>query len=143
MKFRATPSAFVASLVGFLLALSMAADDKAAGKAQDKPQKAAVDKTAPKPLSEKEQKRRQKSLEKELNRPFERWLNEDVAYIIMDEERQAFKRLQNAEERDQFIEQFWLRRDPTPDTIENEMKEEHYRRIAYANEHYASGIPGW
>jgi len=143
MKLRSTPSALVASLVGFLLALSMAADDKAAGKAQDKPQKAAVDKTAPKPLSEKEQKRRQKSLEKELNKPFERWLNEDVAYIIMDEERQAFKRLQNAEERDQFIEQFWLRRDPTPDTVENEMKEEHYRRIAYANEHYASGIPGW
>jgi GWxTD domain-containing protein len=125
------------------VALSMVADDKAVAQAKDKPQKAAVDKTAPKPLSLKEQQRRQKSLEKELNKPFERWLNEDVAYIIMDEERQAFKRLQNAEERDQFIEQFWLRRDPTPDTVENEMKEEHYRRIAYANEHYASGIPGW
>ena len=55
----------------------------------------------------------------------------------------AFKRLQTDEEREQFIEQFWLRRDPTPDTVENEFKEEHYRRIAYANEHYASGIPGW
>ncbi len=69
--------------------------------------------------------------------------NEDVAYIITDEERKAFKRLNTDEEREQFIEQFWLRRDPTPDTVENEYKEEHYRRIAYANEHYASGIPGW
>ena len=52
-------------------------------------------------------------------------------------------KLNNDEEREQFIEQFWLRRDPTPDTEENEFKEEHYRRIAYANEHFASGIPGW
>ena len=57
--------------------------------------------------------------------------------------RQAWKRLATDEEREQFIEQFWLRRDPTPDTAENEFKEEHYRRIAYANERYASGIPGW
>src|SRR5664279_2910578 len=70
-------------------------------------------------------------------------MNEVVVYIITDEERQAFKRLATDEEREQFIEQFWLRRDPTPDTVENEFKEEHYRRIAYANEHYASGIPGW
>src|SRR5579885_1564613 len=96
-----------------------------------------------KPLSAKEQKARQKKLEKELAGPYKKWLNEDVAYIITDEERAAFKRLQTDEEREQFIEQFWLRRDPTPDTIENEFKEEHYRRIAYANEHYASGIPGW
>src|SRR5579885_1808682 len=96
-----------------------------------------------KPLSAKEQKARQKKLEKELAGPYKKWLNEDVAYIITDEERQAFKRLNTDEEREQFIEQFWLRRDPTPDTVENEFKEEHYRRIAYANEHYASGIPGW
>ncbi len=50
--------------------------------------------------------------------------------------------LSNDEERDQFIEAFWQRRDPTPDTEENEFKEEHYRRIAYANEHFAAGIPG-
>ena len=80
---------------------------------------------------------------KELKTPYRKWLNEDVAYIITDEERAAFKRLQTDEEREQFIEQFWLRRDPTPDTLENEYKEEHYRRIAYANERYASGIPGW
>ena len=66
-----------------------------------------------------------------------------MKYIITDEEREGFLKLSNEEERDAFIEQFWLRRDPTPDTPENEFKEEHYRRIAYANEHFASGIPGW
>jgi GWxTD domain-containing protein len=99
--------------------------------------------TIAKPLSEKERRKRAEKLRKELETPYRRWLTEDVAYIITDEERTAFKRLQTDEERDQFIEQFWLRRDPTPDTVENEYKEEHYRRIAYANEHYASGIPGW
>ena len=99
--------------------------------------------TIARPLSEREKKRREEKLRKELETPYRKWLNEDVAYIITDEERAAFKRLQTDEEREQFIEQFWLRRDPTPDTIENEFKEEHYRRIAYANEHYASGIPGW
>ena len=70
------------------------------------------------------------------------WVQYDVAYIITDAEKQAFNRLSNDDERDQFIEQFWLRRDPTPDTAENEFKEEHYRRIAYVNEHFASGVPG-
>ena len=80
---------------------------------------------------------------KELQSAYSMWLREDVAYIITDEERQAFTRLQTDDEREQFIEQFWLRRDPTPDTLENEFKEEHYRRIEYANEHFASGIAGW
>ena len=66
-----------------------------------------------------------------------------MLYIITDEEKTAFKRLSTEDEREQFIEQFWLRRDPTPDSAENEFKEEHYRRIAYTNERYASGIPGW
>ena len=99
--------------------------------------------TIAKPPSEKQIKRQKEKLRKELETPYRKWLTEDVTYIITNEERQAFKRLQTDEERDQFIEQFWLRRDPTPDTIENEYKEEHYRRIAYANEHFASGIPGW
>src|SRR5262250_1289979 len=88
-------------------------------------------------------RRKEEKLRKELETPYRKWLNEDVAYIITDEERTAFKRLQTDEEREQFIENFWLRRDPTPDTIENEFKEEHYRRIQYANDHFASGIPGW
>jgi GWxTD domain-containing protein len=71
------------------------------------------------------------------------WVNFDAAYIITDQDRDAFNRLSTNDEREKFIDQFWLRRDPTPDTIENEFKEEHYRRIAYANERFASGIPGW
>ncbi|HKD07190.1 MAG TPA: GWxTD domain-containing protein [Bryobacteraceae bacterium] len=99
--------------------------------------------TVAKPLTDKERKKKEAALKKELETPWKKWLNEDVAYIITDEERKAFKQFNTDEEREQFVEQFWLRRDPTPDTIENEFKEEHYRRIAYANEHYASGIPGW
>ncbi len=110
---------------------------------QKKASNAPARETNAKPLSEKEQKKREAKLRKELETPYRKWLSEDVSYIITDEERQAFKRMQTDEEREQFIEQFWLRRDPTPDTNENEFKEEHYRRIAYANERYASGIPGW
>lgn len=99
--------------------------------------------TVAKPLSEKEKRKREEKLRKELEGPYRKWLSEDVLYIITDEERTAFKRLATDEEREQFIEQFWLRRDPSPDSQENEFKEEHYRRIAYTNERYASGIPGW
>jgi len=95
------------------------------------------------PLSEKQKKENAKALKQELSKTYKKWLDEDVIYIISDEERKAFKQLSNDEERDQFIEAFWQRRDPTPDTEENEFKEEHYRRIAYANEHFAAGIPGW
>ena len=95
------------------------------------------------PLSEKERKANEKRFKQEVSGSYKKWLDEDVRWIITDEERAAFKQLSNDEERDQFIEAFWQRRDPTPDTIENEFKEEHYRRIAYANEHFAAGIPGW
>jgi len=93
--------------------------------------------------SEKQKKQQKRNLNIELSKTYKKWLNEDVVWIITDEERAAFKQLSNDEERDNFIEAFWQRRDPTPDTEENEYKEEHYRRIAYANEHYAAGIPGW
>ena len=99
--------------------------------------------TVAKPLTPKQIKQKEAALKKELETPWKKWLEEDVAYIITDEERKAFKQLATDEEREQFIEQFWLRRDPTPDTVENEFKEEHYRRIAYANERFASGVPGW
>ena len=98
---------------------------------------------APKGLTPKQKEKQRKALQKELDKPYAKWLTEDVVYIITDEEKQAWKRLNTAEEKDSFIEQFWLRRDPTPDTPENEYKEEHYRRIAYSNEHFASGYPGW
>jgi GWxTD domain-containing protein len=99
--------------------------------------------TIAKPMTVKQQKARDEKLRKELETPYKKWLDEDVVYIISDEEKKAFHQLNTDEEREQFVEQFWLRRDPTPDTDENEFKEEHYRRIAYANEHFASGIPGW
>ena len=95
------------------------------------------------PLTDKQKKENSKALKQELSKTYKKWLDEDVVYIISDDERKAFKQLSNDEERDQFIEAFWQRRDPTPDTEENEFKEEHYRRIEYANEHFAAGIPGW
>jgi GWxTD domain-containing protein len=129
--------------IAFFTAISLAtvpaasaADKKAAAPAGPR-------ETVAKPISEKEKRKREEKLRKELETPFRKWLNEDVTYIITDEERTAFRRLQTDEEREQFIEQFWLRRDPTPDSSENEFKEEHYRRIAYTNERFASGIPGW
>ena len=99
--------------------------------------------TNAKPLTPKQIKAKEEALKKELMTPYKNWMDNDVVYIISDEERKAFRQLNTDEEREQFVEQFWLRRDPTPDTDENEFKEEHYRRIAYANEHFASGIPGW
>jgi GWxTD domain-containing protein len=93
--------------------------------------------------AQKERKKREKDLFNELDSQYKKWLNEDVVYIITPEERSAFLHLSTNEERESFIENFWARRNPDPDSPENTFKEEHYRRIAYANEHYASGIPGW
>ena len=95
------------------------------------------------PRSDKEQFAAQKAVRQELKGAYKTWLNQDVVWIISDEESKAFKALSNDEERDAFIEQFWLRRNPDPDSPENEFREEHYRRIAYANEHFAAGRPGW
>ncbi len=85
----------------------------------------------------------QKRVKQELSTAYKTWLTQDVAYIISDEETSAFKNLGNDEERDAFIEQFWLRRNPNPDSPDNEFREEHYRRIAYANDRFAAGKPGW
>jgi len=93
--------------------------------------------------SDKEKFAAQKAVRQELKGAYKTWLNQDVAYIISDDEAKAFKNLSNDEERDSFIENFWLRRNPNPDSPENEFREEHYRRIAYANEHFPAGKPGW
>ncbi len=79
----------------------------------------------------------------EISGVYRKWLNEEVVYIISDAERKAFKVLLTDQERAQFVEQFWLRRDPTPGTPENEFRDEHYRRIAYANSRFTVSIPGW
>lgn len=99
--------------------------------------------TNAKPLTNRQKQRNEARLKKELETPYKKWMNEEVVWILTDEERTAFNRLETDDERQQFIEQFWLRRDPTLDTEENEYKEEHYRRVAWANDRFASGIPGW
>jgi GWxTD domain-containing protein len=93
--------------------------------------------------SDKEKFAAQRAVRQELKGAYKTWLEQDVAYIISDEERKSFKTLSNDEERDAFIENFWLRRNPNPDSPENEFREEHYRRIAYANDRFAAGKPGW
>jgi len=95
------------------------------------------------PLSDKEKIAQRNALKQELKGVYKKWIDEDVRWIITDQEMQAFKSLSNDEERDQFIENFWLRRNPNPESPENEFREEHYARIAYANEHFAAGKPGW
>jgi len=89
-----------------------------------------------------EEKTRQQARE-ESTRHFQKWLKEDVVYIISPQEKEIFLGLTTDEEREQFIEQFWFRRDPDPLTVENEFKDEHYRRIAYSNEMFATGLKGW
>src|SRR5438552_279483 len=141
---------FVLLLVAGLAGSSaVAQDSKSADKSTDKPASASQDPSGQdvdplkRPLEGKKKKQQMKDYTKEIKGPYKKWLDEDVAWIITDEERAAFKQLSNDEERDQFIEAFWQRRDPTPDTEENEYKEDHYARIAYANEHFPAGIPGW
>jgi GWxTD domain-containing protein len=140
-------------LIGVLAGVMAMGSAAVAARAQDKDAKGSDDKGAAaqgsqidplkRPVPEKQRKANAKALRQELSKTYRKWLDEDVRWIITDEEKSAFMQLSNDEERDQFIEAFWQRRDPTPDTEENEFKEEHYRRIAYANEHYAAGIPGW
>ncbi len=128
-------------LLGIFLLITGLAWTQGSAPAAD-PQKQEED-PLKRPLTEKQRKANEKALKQELSKELRNWLEQDVRWIITDEERAAFKTFTNDEERDQFIEQFWFRRDPTPDTIENEYKEEHYRRIAYTNERFAAGIPGW
>src|SRR5215469_4191350 len=142
-------------LLAFALARVAVAQDKANGEAskstQASPDSAAKADTTQdqsgdplkRPISEKRKKENAKSLKHELRGEYRKWLDEDVRWIITDDERKAFMQLSNDEERDKFIEAFWDRRNPNPDSEDNEFKDEHYRRIEYANEHYAAGIPGW
>jgi GWxTD domain-containing protein len=128
------------SLLTLALPVVRAQQEQPAPHPQAVPQQ--QDPTAHQNLDKAQKKKIRKTL-KELDTPYKQWLNEDVVYIISPQERNAFGQLATNEEREQFIEQFWLRRSTNPDLPDNEFKEEHYRRIAYANEHYASGIPGW
>src|ERR1700722_7202679 len=129
-------------LVSILAAgLGCARTAYAQGEAQS-PQNPPSDQNSAKKAA-KQRAKSEKELRKELDSQSKKGLDENVVYIISPEERSAFLHLQTNEEREQFIEQFWQRRNPDPDSAENTFKEEHYRRIAYANEHFSSGIPGW
>jgi len=110
---------------------------------QDQPQDKQGKEDKEEKKERKEEKRRKKAIQEEYESAYKKWLSDEVPYIITSEERAAFKKLTTDDEREQFIEAFWERRNPNPGSPENEFKEEYYRRIAYANEHYASGIPGW
>src|SRR5712664_4133058 len=130
-------SRVVRTLFVFIFSIAIAIPSVSARKAQDTGAPPAPQKL------DKETKRKMRKSLKELDSAYKQWLTEDVTYIISPDERNAFLQLDTNEEREQFIEQFWLRRSSNPDLPENDFKEEHYRRIAYANEHFASGIPGW
>jgi GWxTD domain-containing protein len=133
-------------LLSCLLIASALAQETKPGPATTSPDTAASGAASSKPSDKdaaKKAKEAQRQRLKELQGPYKKWLNEDVRWIISPEEESAFKQLATDEERDQFIEQFWQRRKPNPDSEENEFKDEHYRRIAYANEHFAAGMPGW
>jgi GWxTD domain-containing protein len=122
------------TLTALFIALSIsqiAAQDKK-DKDKDKKTTAAQDPTE-----------KPRNVKVELKQAYKRWIDNDVAYIITKDEKRAFMALTTDEERENFIENFWRRRDPDPDTEENEYREEYYERIAYANEKFASGIPGW
>ena len=135
--------AIFAIAVGACLAIpslqAQQADSQAAASAQDQ----STQDPLTRQRSDKERFKQQKELKQELHGTYKKWVDEDVHWIITDEELKAFKSLSNDEERDSFIEAFWQRRNPNPDSPENEFREEHYRRIAYANEHFAAGKPGW
>jgi GWxTD domain-containing protein len=94
-------------------------------------------------LSDRDERARREATKVELKGEYKKWLDEDVRWIITDQEQKTFKSLANDEERDSFIEQFWQRRNPNPDSNDNEYRDEFYARIAYANEHFAAGEPGW
>jgi len=135
---RFTLSLAFCSLLALVAVESRAADDKDTKKGQAQQRE-----TVAKPMTDKQKRQAEARFKKELESPYKRWMDEEVGWIITDDERAAWKRLQTDDERQTWIESFWLRRDPTPDTEENEYKEEHYRRIQWANDRYASGIPGW
>jgi GWxTD domain-containing protein len=131
-----TPARRIALFLIFALSLSSFALSSFGAFAQDEKQDNKQD-------NKKNKEKAKKSQEEKVKSVYKRWKDEDVRWIITDEERKIFDSLKTDDEREQFIEGFWYRRDPDPDTDVNEYREEYYQRIAYANEHFTSGIPGW
>src|SRR5262252_2936219 len=135
-----TPARRIALFLIFALSLSSFALSSFGAFAQDgKPDK----QDKPEKQDKKSKEKAKEAEEERVKSVYKRWKDEDVRWIITDEERKIFDSLKTDDEREQFIEGFWYRRDPDPDTDVNEYREEYYTRIAYANEHFTSGIPGW
>ena len=152
--FRPRPSAIAAFILPFAVAMALPASAQQVHptdptdhntSADDSPLPMTLQQSDPtqRKLTDKEKIAQQRALREEEKGAYKTWLNEDVRWIITDEEEKAFKSLTNDEERDNFIENFWLRRNPNPDSPDNEFRDEHYRRIQYANDHFAAGKPGW
>ena len=137
-----TAAALLSSPVG-LIAQTSGGDSKDAGASRKERKQSQKEEAESKELTDEERKERLRSFKKEVGKTYRTWLDEDVRYIISPQEEKAFRLLGTDEERDAFIEQFWLRRSPDPDSTENSFREEHYRRIQYANEHFAAGVSGW
>lgn len=75
--------------------------------------------------------------------PTYEWINGPVSYLVTPHERAVFESLTTNEARGMFIRQFWQRRNPNPGSRVNNFKEEFYRRVQYANAHFAYSHPGW
>ena len=143
-RFRRCLFIFVAFIAGAIL---LQAQDS--GKQKDSSQKNSGSGTLSQPATQEQdplkrslgKKQQEGSKPEKMGKYYKKWLDEDVRWIITGDEESAFKKLATDAERDQFIEAFWQRRDPTPDTEENEYKDEHYRRLAYATERFAAGVP--
>jgi GWxTD domain-containing protein len=85
----------------------------------------------------------QQKLDIGLRPEYNKWIDEDVRWIITTQERQEFLKLATDEQLDRSVIEFWERHNPNPGRKDNAFKEEHYRRLAFANEHFAAKIPGW
>src|SRR5262245_55875957 len=133
--FERTPARRIALFLIFALSLSSFALPSFGAFAKDETQE--------KKNEDRKKEKGKTSQEEKVKSVYIRWIDEDVSGIITNEERKIFNSLKTDDEREQFIEGFWYRRDPDPDTDVNEYREEYYQRIAYANEHYTSGVPGW
>jgi GWxTD domain-containing protein len=132
-----------ASTIPLMLALGLVCAGAAALPAwENRPPQAAPVATpqvapAPAPPMTPVQQKRRAAITQPTPNPYDKWLNEDVVYIIRPEERSTFERLASVAEKEHFIEQFWEVRGSAA-------KQEHYRRIAYANQNFADGdTPGW
>jgi GWxTD domain-containing protein len=128
------------SILGMFLAILLL---PSLARSQDTQQQQQDQAQAKSELDAKQKKKKERDLQKELLPVYREWLNGPVSYIITSEERSTFLHLETNEERENFIENFWQRRNPDEASVDNSYKEEYYRRVAYTNEHYSSGIPGW